>query len=78
MNKLSNELLEQLQWATRTLVGQKFINKKTKGVYVVKSIAVDTETEELRVIYFDGTSINDWDRPLALFIEKFEEYKESK
>lgn len=74
MKKLKNELYEQIEWATRTLVGKKFINKKTKGLYIVKGIAVDTETEELRVIYFDGTSINDWDRPLALFIEKFEEY----
>lgn len=74
MKKLKNELYEQIDWATRTLVGKKFINKKTKGLYIVKGIAVDTETEELRVIYFDGTSTNDWDRPLALFIEKFEEY----
>ena len=76
MKKLSNELIEQLHWGTRTLVGKKFRNKKTKGVYIVKNIAVDTETEELRVIYCDGVSTNDWDRPMLLFIKKFEEYKE--
>ena len=76
MKKLSNELLEQMDWAIRTLVGKKFRNKKTKGVYIVKNIAVDTETEELRVIYCDGVSTNDWDRPMLLFIKKFEEYKE--
>lgn len=76
MRKLSNELYEQIDWAVRTLVGRKFVNKKTKGIYIVKSIAVDTETEELRVIYCDGVSTNDWDRPMLLFIEKFEEYKE--
>lgn len=75
MRKLSNELYEQIDWATRTLVGKKFRNKKTKGIYIVKGIAVDTETEELRVIYCDGVSTNDWDRPMLLFIEKFEEYK---
>ena len=58
------------------IVGKKFRNKKTKGVYIVKNIAVDTETEELRVIYCDGVSTNDWDRPMLLFIKKFEEYKE--
>ena len=73
MRKLNNDLLAQLNWASRTLVGKKYINLKTQGLYVVKSIAVDTETLELRVIYSDGISINDWDRPLRMFIEKFRE-----
>ena len=68
---LPKELLDQLQWAKNSLVGKTFMNKKTKGVYYVKEITVDTETLELRVIYVDGVSINEWDRPLSLFIEKF-------
>ena len=72
MRKLNNDLLDQLDWANKSLIGKKFKNKKTKKVYIVKSITVDTETEELRVIYFDGVSVNDWDRPLLLFLKKFE------
>lgn len=68
---LPKELLDQLQWAKNSLVGNTFMNKKTKGVYYVKDITVDTETLELRVVYVDGVSINEWDRPLSLFIEKF-------
>lgn len=72
---LSKELLEQLQWAKDSFVGKAFMNNKTLGVYYVKGITVDTETEELRVVYVDGVSVNEWDRPLSLFIKKFSEYK---
>lgn len=71
---LNAELLEQLQWAKDSLIGKTFINKKTKGIYYVKGITVDTETLELRVIYIDGVTENEWDRPLSLFIEKFERH----
>lgn len=71
---LPKELIKQLQWAKDTLVGKTFVNNKTLGVYYVKGITVDTETLELRVIYVDGVSINEWDRPLSLFIQKFTEY----
>ena len=71
---LPKELLEQLQWAKDTLVGKVFMNNKTLGIYYVKGITIDTETLELRVIYVDGVSVNEWDRPLPLFIEEFTEY----
>lgn len=71
---LPKELLDQLQWAKDSLVGNTFMNKKTKGIYYVKGITVDTETLELRVIYVDGVSVNEWDRPLSLFIEKFTQH----
>lgn len=71
--KVSNELLEQAKWAKDTMIGRRFQNIKTKGIYYVTNITVDTETLELRVIYSDGVSMNEWDRPLALFIEKFKE-----
>lgn len=71
---LPTELLNQLQWAKDSLVGRAFINNKTKGIYYVKGITVDTETLELRVIYVDGISINEWDRPLTSFIQKFTKY----
>ena len=70
---VSTKLLEQAQWAKDTLVGKKFQNLKTKGVYHVSNITIDTETLELRVVYSDGVSINEWDRPLNLFIKKFKE-----
>ena len=69
--KVNRELIEQAQWAKDTMIGKKFQNLKTKCVYYVNNITVDTETLELRVIYSDGVSINEWDRPLALFIKKF-------
>lgn len=72
--KVNRELIEQAQWAKDTMIGKKFQNLKTKCVYYVNNITVDTETLELRVIYSDGVSINEWDRPLALFIKKFKEY----
>ena len=72
--KINKELIEQAQWAKDTMIGKKFQNLKTKGIYYVSNITVDTETLELRVIYSDGVSINEWDRPLALFIKKFKEY----
>lgn len=68
---LPKELLNQLQWAKDSLAGKTFMNNKTKGIYYVKGITVDTETLELRVIYVDGISENEWDRPLFLFMEKF-------
>lgn len=68
---ISTELLEQAKWAKDTMIGKKFQNLKTKSIYYAKNIAIDTETLELRVIYSDGVSTNDWDRPLNLFIEKF-------
>ena len=71
---LSKELLDQLEWAKRSLVGNVYQNIKTKGMYYVKNITVDTETQELRVIYVDGVSTNEWDRPLALFLKKFTTY----
>lgn len=71
---LPKELLDQLQWAKDSLVGNTFMNKKTKGIYYVKGITVDTETLELRVIYVDGVSVNEWDRPLSLFIKKFTQH----
>lgn len=71
--KLTQELLEQAQWAKETMIGKKFQNLKTKGIYYVTNITIDTETLELRVIYSDGVSINEWDRPLTLFIKKFKE-----
>lgn len=70
---LPEDLLKQLQWAKKTMIGKVFENIKTKGVYYVKGITVDTETLELRVVYVDGVSTNEWDRPLPLFIEKFRE-----
>lgn len=70
---VSTKLLEQAQWAKNTLVGKKFQNLKTKDMYYVTNITIDTETLELRVIYSDGVSINEWDRPLNLFIKKFKE-----
>ena len=72
--KNSKELLEQAQWAKETMIGKKFQNLKTKGIYYVTNITIDTETLELRVIYSDGVSVNEWDRPLNLFIKKFKEY----
>lgn len=72
--KISNELLEQAQWAKDTMIGNKYQNLKTKGIYYVTNITVDTETLELRVVYSDGVSTNEWDRPLNLFIQKFKEY----
>lgn len=69
--KLPEVLLKQLDWAKTTMIGETFMNKKTKGIYYVKGVTVDTETMELRVIYVDGVSTNEWDRPLGLFIEKF-------
>lgn len=72
--KLPRELSEQLNWAKETLVGKTFENKKTHVVYYVKSITVDSETMGLRVVYVDGVSDNEWDRPLSLFIQEFTEY----
>lgn len=72
---LSKDLVQQLNWAKNSLVGKTFINNKTKGIYYVKNIVVDTETLELRVIYVDGVSVNEWDRPLLSFLKKFTEYK---
>lgn len=72
--KISTELLEQAQWAKETMIGKKFRNLKTKGIYYVTNITIDTEILELRVIYSDGVSINEWDRPLSLFVKKFEKY----
>lgn len=72
--ELPKELLDQLQWAKESLIGNVYQNIKTKRLYYVKGITVDTETQELRVIYVDGVSDNEWDRPLALFIEKFTTY----
>lgn len=72
--KISKELLEQAQWAKETMIGKKFRNLKTKGIYYVTNVTIDTETLELRVIYSDGVSINEWDRPLSLFVKKFEKY----
>ena len=72
--KISNTLLEQAQWAKDTMIGKKFQNIKTEGIYYVTNITVDTETLELRVVYSDGVSINEWDRPLNLFIKKFKKY----
>ena len=71
---LPQNLNEQFDWAKRTLVGKCFRNIKTNNIYYVKDITIDTETMELRVVYTDGISTNDWDRPLNLFIQKFEEY----
>lgn len=66
-------LRKQMEFAKQSLIGKQFRNKKTKGVYYVKGITIDTETLELRVIYNDGINVfNDWDRPLNLFIQKFE------
>lgn len=64
-------LQQQLKWAKSTMVNNSFINIKTQRKYYVKDIVVDTETLELRVVYTDGYSMNDWDRPLELFIHKF-------
>lgn len=71
---ISKHLLEQAQWAKSTMVGKKFQNLKTKGIYYVTNITIDTETLELRTIYSDGVSTDEWDRPLNLFIQKFKEY----
>lgn len=71
---LPKDLIDQLQWAKDTMIGKAFMNDKTLGIYYVKGITVDTETLELRVVYVDGVSVNEWDRPLPLFIEKFTEY----
>lgn len=74
---MKNEMLrEQMEFAKRDMIGKAYRNKKTKKVYYVKGVTIDTETYELRVIYNDGINIfNDWDRPLNLFIEKFEHTK---
>lgn len=72
--KINKELIKQAQWAKDTMIGKKFQNIKTNGIYYVTNITMDTETLELRVVYSDGVSINEWDRPLALFIKKFKEY----
>ena len=69
--KVPIKLDQQLKWAKSTMVNESFINIKTQNKYFVKDIVVDTETMELRVIYTDGHSNNDWDRPLTLFIQKF-------
>ena len=70
---MSKELLEQAQWAKDTMIGKKFQNLKTSGIYYVTNITIDTEILELRVVYSDGKSTNDWDRPLTLFIKKFKQ-----
>lgn len=70
---MNKELLEQAQWAKDTMIGKKFQNLKTSGIYYVTNITIDTETLELRVVYSDGKSTNDWDRPLTLFIKKFKQ-----
>lgn len=74
---MKNEILrEQMEFAKRDMIGRAYRNKKTNKVYYVKGVTIDTETHELRVIYNDGINIhNDWDRPLNLFIQKFEHTK---
>lgn len=67
-------LQQQLKWAKSTMINKCFVNIKTQNKYYVKNIVVDTETLELRVVYTDGYSKNDWDRPLDLFIHKFTKF----
>ena len=42
--KINKELIKQAQWAKDTMIGKKFQNLKTKGIYYVNNITVDTET----------------------------------
>ena len=52
------------------LIGHKF--KHFKGnIYIVKDITLDTESEEIRVIYYDITKPDiKWDRPYSMFSPK--------
>ena len=70
---VSSVLIDQIQWAKATMLGKKFLNIKNESIYYVTNITIDTETLELRVIYSDGISINEWDRPLTMFVDKFKE-----
>jgi hypothetical protein len=57
-------------------VGKEYMNLKTRNTYTVLRIVRDSETLEERVVYEETPAWAKkdlpWDRPLALFLEKFE------
>ena len=71
--KVNEDLILQALWAKSTMLGKKFLNIKNDNIYYVTNITIDTETLELRVVYSDWFSINEWDRPITMFMNKFKE-----
>lgn len=71
---INNDLIFQLAKAKKDMCLKTYLNKKTKSLYLVQTIVVCSETLELRVIYRNQEGF-EWDRPLNLFLQKFELFK---
>lgn len=69
---MNADLLSQWDWANESFIGKAFTNKKNRQLYFPQYITVDTETMELRVVYSNSKYSFLWDRPLEVFIQKFE------
>lgn len=70
--KFSDEFRAKFNAAKEQMIGKAFINIKHGTTYFVKGITIDSETLELRVVYNSETNpMDDWDRPLPLFLKKF-------
>lgn len=72
MSKVSAETLEKLR---EDMVGRKYKHFKGK-IYIVKDIAVHTETDEIMVIYrrFADLFVT-WCRPLSMFTSDVDRIK---
>jgi hypothetical protein len=57
--------------------GREYVNLKTRQTYVLLSVTRDSETQEERAVYEESPpqfkKDLPWDRPMSLFLEKFEE-----
>lgn len=73
--KIKSNLKKQYQWAKSSLIGKKFRNLFTGNIYYATHVTIDDDTQELRVVYNDGITTDEWDTPLTSFMKKFRLYE---